>query len=234
MNLLRVTLFLSSLLSCLAFTFKRLDKDNAALLIVDHQVGLFHLVKDYSGPVFRNSLLAHAALGKAFNLPVVMTTSAQSGPNGPLPKEILDMYPNVTVIMRQGEVSAMDNPEFRAAVEATGKKQMIIGGIMTDICTAFCTLSLLEAGYDVFANADASGTYSLETARDANQRMRDAGAQVLSNGAIVGDLMRDWRSDPGATTILPYLDKYFPELAFVARAHRAAVLNGTVFPGELL
>jgi nicotinamidase-related amidase len=69
-----------------------------------------------------------------FDLPVVLSTSAQSGPNGPLPKAILDMYPDVPVVARQGEVDAWDNPEFRKAIEATGKKQVILAGITTDVC----------------------------------------------------------------------------------------------------
>ena len=56
------------------------------------------------------------------------------GPNGPLPKEILEMYPDAPLIKRQGEVNAWDNPEFRAAVQATGKKQVIMAGIVTDVC----------------------------------------------------------------------------------------------------
>jgi nicotinamidase-related amidase len=79
-------------------------------------------------------MLAHAGLGKLFDLPVVLSTSAQSGPNGPLPKAILDMYPDVPVVARQGEVDAWDNPEFRKAIEATGKKQVILAGITTDVC----------------------------------------------------------------------------------------------------
>ncbi|KAH8831759.1 Isochorismatase hydrolase [Flagelloscypha sp. PMI_526] len=234
MSFLRIALVLTCLsLTASAFKFTRLDKNNSALLIVDHQVGLFHLVKDMPAPVFRNNILAHASIGKAFDLPVVISSSAPVGPNGPLPHEITDMYPDVKVIQRAGEVNAMDNSEFRAAVAATGKKQVIIAGIMTDICTAFCALSLLEAGYEVFANHDASGTNSKEAADAANDRMRAAGIHVLSNTAIVADLMRDWRSDPGAATILPYLDKFFPELGFLTRAHRAAVENGTVIPGEI-
>lgn len=65
---------------------------------------------------------------------MIMTTSAQSGPNGPLPRAILEMYPNAPLIQRQGEVDAWDNAEFRAAVEATGKKQIIVAGIVTDVC----------------------------------------------------------------------------------------------------
>lgn len=57
------------------------------------------------------------------------------GPNGPLPKEILEMYPDAPLVKRQGEVDAWDNPDVRAAIEATGRKQIIIGGITTDVCT---------------------------------------------------------------------------------------------------
>jgi nicotinamidase-related amidase len=58
------------------------------------------------------------------------------GPNGPLPGEILKMYPNAPLIKRQGEVNAWDNPEIRAAIRATGKKQIIVAGIVTDVCTS--------------------------------------------------------------------------------------------------
>lgn len=76
------------------------------------------------------------------------------------------------------------------------------------VCTAFLALSLVEAGYEVFANADASGTFNRATAQDANDRMRDAGVQVLSSFAVVGYLMRDWRETPGAKELLPYFSKY--------------------------
>jgi isochorismate hydrolase len=80
-------------------------------------------------------MLAHAALGNLFDLPVVMTTSSDAGPNGLMIKEVVDLNPNVTIVHRQGEVNAWDNAEFRAAVKATGKKQLIIGGIVTEVCT---------------------------------------------------------------------------------------------------
>ena len=79
-------------------------------------------------------MIAHASLGKLFDLPVVLSTSAENGPNGPLPKAILDMYPDAPLIKRQGEVDAWDNPEFRKAIEDTGKKQVIMAGITTDVC----------------------------------------------------------------------------------------------------
>jgi len=177
-------------------------------------------------------VLGHSALANVFDLPVVITTSAENGPNGPLPAEILSQHPTAPLIKRNGEVNAWDNKEFQAAVKATGRTQVIIGGIVTDVCTAFLALSLIEEGYEVYANSDASGTLDQRIADDANDRMRAAGVQVMGLFAITADLMRDWRNKPGAEEIFPYLDKYMAPLSNLARGHRAAVTNGTVFPGE--
>ena len=114
--------------------YTRLSKNDSALLIVDLQTGLAAAVRDWEPTLYRNNILAHAGIGLIYDLPVVMTTSVETGPNGPLPKEILQMYPNAPLIRRPGEVNSWDNAEFRAAVEATGKKQMIIAGITTDVC----------------------------------------------------------------------------------------------------
>ncbi|KXN85813.1 hypothetical protein AN958_10803 [Leucoagaricus sp. SymC.cos] len=218
--------------SCNSNVFERIDKNNVALLIVDHQVGLFNMVKDYTPTEFSNNILAHAALGKYFNLPVVLTTTGEAGPNGPLPQEILDMYPDVPVIKRQGEINAWDNPDFQAAVKATGKKQVILAGITTEVCTAFLAMSLREAGYTVFANAEASGATSLRAANDANDRMRSGGVHVYSMFAIVSDLMRDWRNKPGSLEMMPWFFKYFPAYGYLVRAHVASIKSGVIFPGE--
>lgn len=74
------------------------------LLILDLQVGLYQVGRDWDPTLYRENVLAHSELGKLFNLPVVMTTSAETGPNGPLPKDILDMYPDAPLIKRNGEV----------------------------------------------------------------------------------------------------------------------------------
>ncbi|KAF1973101.1 Isochorismatase hydrolase [Bimuria novae-zelandiae CBS 107.79] len=215
-----------------AVPWERLNKNDSMLLVLDLQVGLYQVARDWDATLYRENILAHAELGKLFNLPVVMTTSAETGPNGPLPKEILEMYPDAPLIKRQGEVDAWDNAKFREAIKATGKKQIIIAGITTDVCTAFLALSLRAEGYSVFANIEASGTYS-ELVRDtANSRMQQAGVQLVSMFSIVCDLMRDWRNTPGAKEVLPYLDRYLPVYGFIARGHAAAIDNGTLIDGE--
>lgn len=129
-------------------------------------------------------------------------------------------------------MNAWDNKDFQAAVKATGRTQMIIGGIVTDVCTAFLALSLIEEGYEVFANTEASGTVDQRIADDANDRMRAAGVQTMGLFAISMDLMRDWRNSPGAAELFPYLDKYMAPFSNLVRGHFAALTNGTAFPGE--
>jgi nicotinamidase-related amidase len=107
------------------------------LLILDLQDGLYSLAREFDPTLYYNAIIAHSAIGKLFDIPVVMTTSAQSGPNGPLPKDILDMYPDAPLVQRQGEVNAWDNAEFREAIRATGKNQIIMAGIVTDVCKLF-------------------------------------------------------------------------------------------------
>ncbi|THU81054.1 Isochorismatase hydrolase [Dendrothele bispora CBS 962.96] len=213
-------------------TFERLDRNNSLLLVVDHQIGLFQIVRDYQPDEYKNNIFAHAALGKVFDIPTILTTSAEHGPNGPLPHEITDMHPNAPFIKRNGEVNAWDNADFREAVRATGKKQIILAGIVTDVCTTFLALSLIEEGYSVWANAEASGAASRRIADEANDRMRAAGVQVVSMFSIACDLMRDWRNTPGAEQLLPYFDQYFSVYGMLARGHQAAVTSGEVQPGE--
>ncbi|KIJ43918.1 hypothetical protein M422DRAFT_47735 [Sphaerobolus stellatus SS14] len=101
------------------------------------------------------------------------------------------MHPKAPFIKRGGEVNAWDNKDFRDAVRTTGKKQVIVAGIVTDGCTVLSALSLVQAGYTVFANADAAGCQSTRVAQDANARMLGAGVHVLSGFVIAGGLLRD-------------------------------------------
>ncbi|CAO1598283.1 hypothetical protein XANCAGTX0491_002053 [Xanthoria calcicola] len=212
--------------------FVRLDKNDAMVIVADLQVGLYQVVHDFDTITYRNNILAHTAIASLFSLPIVLTTSAETGPNGPLPKEIATMYPSAPLIRRNGEVDAWDNSDFRAAVRAANKSQIILAGITTDVCTEFLALSLRAEGYTVFANTEASGTFTQKLADDANARMKDAGVVLQGVFAIVMDLMRDWRNTPGSKEVLPWLDTYLPAYGYIARAHEAAVLNGTLAPGE--
>ena len=175
--------------------YKRLDKDQAAVLLVDHQAGLLSLVRDIDPDRFKNNVLALGDLAKYFNLPTILTTSFEDGPNGPLVPELKEMFPQAPYIARPGQINAWDNEDFVKAVKATGKKQLIIAGVVTDVCVAFPTLSALEEGFDVFVVTDASGTFNELTRQSAWSRMEAAGAQLMNWFSVGCELHRDWRND---------------------------------------
>jgi nicotinamidase-related amidase len=162
---------------------------------VDHQVGLFSLVDDFEPIQFKNNVLATSALAKFFKLPTILTTSMEEGPNGPLLPEIVAMHKDAPKVPRPGQINAFDNEEFVAAVKKTGKKQLLLSGIVTEVCVGFAALSALEAGFEVFVVTDASGTFNPEAREAAWIRMSAAGAQLLNWFAVACELHRDWRND---------------------------------------
>ena len=113
----------------------------------------------------KNNVLALAASAQYFKLPTILTTSFESGPNGPLVPELKDIFPHAPYIPRPGNINAWDNEDFVNAVHQTGRKQLIIAGVVTEVCVAFPALSALEAGYDVFVVTDASGTFNGDPSR---------------------------------------------------------------------
>jgi len=175
--------------------YVRLDRNEAAVLLVDHQTGLLSLVRDIDPDRFKNNVLALADLAKYFKLPTILTTSFEEGPNGPLVPELKETFPDAPFIARPGQINAWDNEEFVQAVKATDKKQLIIAGVVTEVCVAFPALSALAEDFDVFVVTDASGTFNELTRDSAWDRMSAAGAQLMTWFAVACELHRDWRND---------------------------------------
>ncbi len=175
--------------------YRRLNKDDAVALFVDHQTGLFTLVQDYTPNEFKNGVMALADTVKFFNLPTVLATSSEDGPNGPILPELKAMFPDAAYIARPGEINAWDNPDFVKAVKATGRKQLIVSGIATEVCVAFVALAAIEEGFEVFVVTDASGTFDAASRHGAWSRMAAAGVQLVNWFAASAELQRDWRND---------------------------------------
>ncbi|OAX80660.1 hypothetical protein ACJ72_05004 [Emergomyces africanus] len=172
--------------------YKRLDRDNCAFLFVDHQAGLIQLVRDFGPQEFHTNVLALAKVASYFKAPAILTTSFETGPNGPIAKEIPDILPDAPVIRRPGQINAMDNEDFVKAVKQPARNRF---GVLTEVCVAFPALSLIEQGYDVFVVTDASGTFAEHTREAAHKRMVQAGCQLLNWAAVASELHRDWRRD---------------------------------------
>ncbi|MCB1969846.1 MAG: hydrolase [Geminicoccaceae bacterium] len=169
-----------------------IDPDDAAMLLIDHQSGLFQTVADMPMPALRNHATALAKMATLTNMPVITTASVPQGPNGPLIPEIHANAPHAKYVARKGEINAWDNPEFVEAVKATGRKTLIIAGTITSVCLAFPAISAVAEGYRVFAVVDASGTYSKMAQEITLARVVQAGVVPMDTAAVASELQRTW------------------------------------------
>ncbi len=178
-------------------SYDRITAQNSAVLFIDHQTGLANGVQTQSPPEFNNNVKALATLAKVYKLPSIITTSASDGPNGPIMPIVTNVIKDAAIIHRPGEINAWDNKDFVAAVEKTGRKKLLIAGISTEVCLAFVALSAKDAGYDVYAVLDASGTWNKLVEEVAIARMVQAGIKPITWVAVGAELLGDWRSEVG-------------------------------------
>ncbi|MDX6246453.1 MAG: hypothetical protein QOE76_4176 [Frankiales bacterium] len=175
-----------------------IDPADSVLLLVDHQSGLLQIVNHTNIHELRNNVAVLAKAATLANVPVIATASVPDGPNGPLIPEVLDNAPKATYVRRQGQINAWDVDGFRAAVADTGRRTLLIAGIMTSICVVEPALAALAEGYDVYAVIDASGTYSEEAQRVSIERLSRAGVQVIDVLGVAAELQQTWARDDWA------------------------------------
>ncbi|MCY1397115.1 putative hydrolase YcaC [compost metagenome] len=173
----------------------KIDPNDAALLLIDHQSGLFQTVKDMPMTELRANAITLAKIATLAKMPVITTASVPQGPNGPLIPEIHQAAPHAQYVARKGEINAWDNPEFVAAVEQTGRKTLIIAGTITSVCMAFPSISAVNAGYKVFAVIDASGTYSKMAQEITLARIMQAGVVPMDTAAVCSEVQRTWNRE---------------------------------------
>jgi nicotinamidase-related amidase len=172
-----------------------IDPDDAVLLLIDHQSGLFQTVNDMPMTTLRRHAAALASIATLANIPVITTASVPQGPNGPLIPEIHQNAPHAVYVARRGEINAWDNPDFVKAVEATGRKTLIIAGTITSVCMAFPAISAIAEGYKVFVVIDASGTYSKMAEEITLARVVQAGAVPMDTAAVASEIQKTWHRD---------------------------------------
>lgn len=169
-----------------------IDPNDAVMLLIDHQSGLFQLVKDIELAVLRSNVIALTKVARLAKVPTFTTASVPDGPNGPLIPEIHQENPEAVYIPRTGQVNAWDNPKWVEAIEMTGRKTLLIAGTLTSVCMAFPALSALVAGYKVFCIIDASGNHSQMATDLTLARITQAGAMPIDTFAVLGELMSTW------------------------------------------
>jgi nicotinamidase-related amidase len=198
-----------------------IDANDAVMLLIDHQSGLFQTVGDMPMPTLRNHAAALAKIATLSKIPVITTASVPQGPNGPLIPEIHLNAPHAKYVARKGEINAWDNPDFVAAVKATGRKTLIIAGTITSVCMAFPAIAAVQDGYKVFAVIDASGTYSKMAEEITLARVVQAGVVPMDTAAIASELQKTWnRSD--AQEWAEVYTKIFPAYALLIESYLKA------------
>ncbi|HET6433791.1 isochorismatase family protein [Dyella sp.] len=175
---------------------RALSADDAALILVDFTENLFGMCRPGTAGRIRHGAIALAKIGKLFQLPTIVLGEGV-GIAGPLVPEINDMHRDATHVQRSS-FSAWDTSAFVDAVKATGRRQMILAGIATDVCVSLTSLDLLRNGYEVFVVADASAAPTEQAELAALTRLAHGGAALVSWVGLGGELMRDWKSPHAA------------------------------------
>jgi nicotinamidase-related amidase len=184
--------------------YEPLTAQNAALVLVDHQIGLMSGVRDISIGELKHNVVALAKAAKALKLPIVLTTTASDSMWGPAFPELVEALPEVEIIDRPW-VNAYDCHLVAKAIEDTGRKKLIFAGVSLEVCAAFPAMTAVARGLDAYVAVDASGTFS-ETKRETGLlRLMQAGVIVSDYATLMVEILKDNRR-PEAGAVYDALD----------------------------
>jgi len=168
-----------------------LTPENAAIALIDFQPAMYQGVQSHDRLSVMHNVQTLARAAKLFNLPTVLTTVAKDSFSGPFMPEVTELFPQNEIVDRTSINSWLD-PNFRKAIEATGRKKIILAGLWTSACVSFPTLNMLEAGYEIYVPTDACGDTSPEAHERAVERLIQAGAVPVTTFQTVFELQQDW------------------------------------------
>ena len=197
--------------------------ETAALILIDHQIGTMQLIKTIDVEVVKRNTIALAKAAKILGMPVVLTSSQEERIQQPLMRELADLLPEAYAarVKRAGIVNAWDDPNFVAAIKKTGRKQLIMGGVTTDVCLIYPTISAVEAGFAVQAVLDISGSPFALSEETARKRMELAGVAFTATNTVIAELAQDWSSPHGSDLIRLLFTDILPEVKQVTGAAAA-------------
>jgi nicotinamidase-related amidase len=167
-----------------------LTSDNAALVLVDHQVGLLTGVRDITIAELKSNVVSLAKAMRALKVPIVVTTTVRDSMWGPTFPELVTALPESNIIDRN-TVNAWDDPKVAAAIEAVGRKKLIFAGVSLEVCAAFPAITAIGKGYEAYVAVDACGTFS-QTKREAGLlRMQQAGVILSDYATLAVEILKE-------------------------------------------
>lgn len=199
-----------------------INPDDTLMLLIDHQSGLFQLVKDLPVPELRRNAIALAKVATLLKMPVITSASVPDGPNGPLIPEIHQAASHAQYVERRGEINVWDSADFVKAVEATGRKTLILAGTLTSVCMAFPSISAVTAGYRVYAVVDASGNWSKMATDLTVARIVQAGVIPIDTVAVISELQKTWNRPEALEFANLYADYPMPHYRLLIESYDKA------------
>ncbi|WP_208952500.1 isochorismatase family protein [Rahnella sp. ChDrAdgB13] len=191
-------------------SFEKFTADNAAMLLIDHQVGTMGWAKSMPFEELKRNALMLAKSAAILNMPVVLTSSMEEYAQGPLVEELKTILPEEfeARIKRLGIVNAMDDENFAAAVKATGRKKLIIAGVTNDVCTVYPALTLVTAGFDVQVVADAGASPTKMADDIALRRMDKNGITLTTTNQLIAELAGSWATPQGEKLVQVLMESF--------------------------
>jgi nicotinamidase-related amidase len=182
---------------------ERFNGANAAMLLIDHQIGTMSWVRSAPLDEIKKNTVVLAKAARALNMPVILTSSMEEHVQGPLMPELQVILPEAFAarIKRAGVVDAMDDENFASAVLATGRKNLMMAGITTDVCIVYPAMTAVQEGYSVQVVVDACGSPSKIADDVALRRMEKAGVTLTSTNQAIAELARKWTTPEGGKLI---------------------------------
>lgn len=168
-----------------------LTPENCAVVFIDHQPQMTFGVANIERQQLINNVVMLAKAAKEFNIPVILTAVETESFSGYIWPQLMDVFPGHQPIERTS-MNSWDDPAFRDAIEKTGKKNIILAGLWTEVCVAWPALNMIEAGYNVFIVEDACGATSQLAHEAAMKRCIQAGAVPMTAIATTLEFQRDW------------------------------------------
>jgi nicotinamidase-related amidase len=175
---------------------------NSAVVLIDHQPFVALSLHSISHDVLINNVALLAQVARDLGVPTVLTTIGAEGSVlvDPIFKEISDVYPDIAPIDRTS-TRAWSHPDVRAAIEATGRRKLIMAGLATEVCLAQSVLAAIKDGFEVYFVSDCSGGFTTEAHEDGKVRMRMAGAKPVSLVAVINEWTPDYTSPERAALV---------------------------------
>jgi len=184
---------------------KHISADDSAIVLIDYAVGFANLYRSHSVAQNNNSAIAVAKIAQIYGVPLIVTNGADESASGPLYPPLAEVLGDHPIVVREGAFDGFDEEPFAKAVEATGRRRLVLAGLMTEGCVLHTALTAVGQGYEVFVVVDACAGETEETHQTAVQRMIQAGVVPTTWLSLASEYQRTWANQatqPGFAALI--------------------------------